>query len=160
MAARVFNPIRLKRLPGWRFFALQPVIMMSSGMSSASFLGMAEVDYFAMADALGATRTIEKPFKYSELVRLVQECLGRNHERLFPHRGARWAQRKRYRGPAGLLFLPFRAGRSHDAPCPFKCWLRRRLFSGRPIDYASFGPPCRGGNRGTKTVWTSTAAGP
>ena len=29
----------------------------------------------AMAEALGATRTLEKPFKYSELVRLVQECL-------------------------------------------------------------------------------------
>jgi CheY-like chemotaxis protein len=53
-----------------------PVTMMSGGRSSASFLGMAEVDYFAMADALGATRTIEKPFKYSDLVRLVQEYLG------------------------------------------------------------------------------------
>ena len=52
-----------------------PVIMMSGGMPSSR--GVAEVDYLAMAEALGATRTIEKPFKYSKLVRLVRECLGR-----------------------------------------------------------------------------------
>ena len=52
-----------------------PVIMMASGMFSTSYLGVADVDYLAMAKALGAARTIEKPFKYSQLVRLVQECL-------------------------------------------------------------------------------------
>jgi CheY-like chemotaxis protein len=52
-----------------------PVIMMSGDMPSTSYLGMAHVDYLAMAIALGATRTIEKPFKYSKLIRLVQECL-------------------------------------------------------------------------------------
>jgi CheY-like chemotaxis protein len=54
-----------------------PVIMISGGMPSVSYLGMAHVDYLAKAGALGATRTLEKPFKYSELVRLVQECLDR-----------------------------------------------------------------------------------
>ena len=54
-----------------------PVVMMSSGIESASYLGLAQVDYLAMANGLGATRTIEKPFKYSQLVTLVQECLGR-----------------------------------------------------------------------------------
>jgi CheY-like chemotaxis protein len=53
-----------------------PVIMISSGMSSAIYLGRAHVDYLAMAESLGATRTLEKPFKYSQLVRLVQECVG------------------------------------------------------------------------------------
>jgi CheY-like chemotaxis protein len=52
-----------------------PVIMMSSDNSSASYLGLAHVDYLGMARALGATRTIEKPFEYSQLIRLVQECL-------------------------------------------------------------------------------------
>jgi two-component system, chemotaxis family, chemotaxis protein CheY len=53
-----------------------PVIMMSSGMPSTSYLGIAHVDYLAMAKAFGATRTIEKPFKYSQLIKLVRECLG------------------------------------------------------------------------------------
>ena len=52
-----------------------PVIMMSGDMPSTSYLGMAHVDYLAMAKALGATQTIEKPFKYSKLMRLVQRCL-------------------------------------------------------------------------------------
>jgi CheY-like chemotaxis protein len=52
-----------------------PVIMMSGSMPSASFLGMAHVDYLAMAERFGATRTIEKPLKYSQLIKLVQECL-------------------------------------------------------------------------------------
>jgi hypothetical protein len=33
------------------------------------------VDYLAMAKALGATRTIEKPLKHSQLLRLVRGCL-------------------------------------------------------------------------------------
>jgi len=53
-----------------------PVIMMSSGMTSVSYLGMAHVDYLAMAEALGATRTLEKPFNYSQLIKLVRECVG------------------------------------------------------------------------------------
>jgi CheY-like chemotaxis protein len=52
-----------------------PVIMMSSGMPSASYLGTGHVDYLAMAEGLGATRTIKKPFRYSQLIGLVQECL-------------------------------------------------------------------------------------
>jgi hypothetical protein len=46
------------------------VIMMSGGMESVSYLGITHVDYLSMAAALGATRTIEKPFKYSQLIRL------------------------------------------------------------------------------------------
>jgi CheY-like chemotaxis protein len=51
-----------------------PVIMMS-GAPSTSYLGMENADYLAMAKRLGATRTIRKPFKYSQLMRLIQECL-------------------------------------------------------------------------------------
>jgi CheY-like chemotaxis protein len=53
-----------------------PVIIISGGMESVSYLGIAHVDYLAMAEALGATRTLEKPFKYSQLIRLVRECVG------------------------------------------------------------------------------------
>jgi hypothetical protein len=49
--------------------------MMSGGMESVSYLGITHVDYLSMAAALGATRTIEKPFKYSQLIRLVRECV-------------------------------------------------------------------------------------
>jgi DNA-binding NtrC family response regulator len=52
-----------------------PVIMMSGGAPSAYLWETAHVDHLAMAEELGATQTIEKPFKYSQLVRLVQECL-------------------------------------------------------------------------------------
>ena len=52
-----------------------PVIMMSVGTPNASYFETAQRDYLAMAKALVATRTIEKPFKYSQLVRLVQDCL-------------------------------------------------------------------------------------
>jgi CheY-like chemotaxis protein len=52
-----------------------PVIIMSGDAPSAYLGGTAHVDYLAMAKALGATRTIEKPFKYSQLLRLVKECL-------------------------------------------------------------------------------------
>jgi CheY-like chemotaxis protein len=52
-----------------------PVIIMSSGMLTASYFGTAHADYLAMAQELGATRTIEKSFKYSQLIRLVQGCL-------------------------------------------------------------------------------------
>jgi two-component system, chemotaxis family, chemotaxis protein CheY len=52
-----------------------PIIMMSSNAPSISFWGIAHTDYLEMAKAFGASRTIEKPFRYSQLVRLVRECL-------------------------------------------------------------------------------------
>ena len=52
-----------------------PIIMMSDGAPTAFFWGATDRDYLAMAKALGATRTIEKPFKYSRFIRMVQECL-------------------------------------------------------------------------------------
>ena len=52
-----------------------PVIMMSGGAPSTSYLGVERADYLEMAKRLGATRTIKKPFKYSQLTRLVRECL-------------------------------------------------------------------------------------
>jgi CheY-like chemotaxis protein len=54
-----------------------PIIMMSGGAPTAYFWGATHRDYLAMAVAFGATRTIEKPFKYSQLIRLVHECLAR-----------------------------------------------------------------------------------
>jgi CheY-like chemotaxis protein len=52
-----------------------PIIMMSGRAPTAYFWGATHKDYLAMAEALGATRTIEKPFRYSQLIRLVHECL-------------------------------------------------------------------------------------
>jgi CheY-like chemotaxis protein len=52
-----------------------PIIMMSGSAASAAFWGTSHTDYLGMAERFGATRTIEKPFKYSQLVRLVRECL-------------------------------------------------------------------------------------
>ena len=52
-----------------------PVIMMSGGAPSTSYLGIVRAGYLKMAKRLGATRTINKPFKYSQLIRLVRECL-------------------------------------------------------------------------------------
>jgi DNA-binding NtrC family response regulator len=54
-----------------------PVIMMSGAAPSATLWGTPQVDYLAMAKALGATRTIEKPLKHSRLVKLVKECLAK-----------------------------------------------------------------------------------
>jgi two-component system, chemotaxis family, chemotaxis protein CheY len=54
-----------------------PIVMMSGGAPTAYFWGATHRDYLAMAEALGATRTIEKPFKYSQLIKLVHECLTR-----------------------------------------------------------------------------------
>jgi DNA-binding NtrC family response regulator len=53
------------------------IIMMSGGAPTAYFWGATYRDYLAMAVTFGATRTIEKPFKYSQLIRLVHECLAR-----------------------------------------------------------------------------------
>jgi CheY-like chemotaxis protein len=52
-----------------------PIIMMSATAPSAHLWGTSHVDYLAMAKALGATRTIEKPLKHSQLLRLVRGCL-------------------------------------------------------------------------------------
>jgi DNA-binding NtrC family response regulator len=54
-----------------------PIIMMSGEAPTAYFWGATHRDYLAMAKAMGATRTLEKPFKYSQLIRLVHECLAR-----------------------------------------------------------------------------------
>jgi DNA-binding response OmpR family regulator len=48
-----------------------PVIMMSGVAPTTA-------DYLAMARSLGATRTIQKPFRYSQLRRVVEECLSRS----------------------------------------------------------------------------------
>jgi two-component system, chemotaxis family, chemotaxis protein CheY len=58
-----------------------PVIMMSGGAPSTSYLGIERADYLEMAKRLGATRTIKKPFKYSQLDRLVRDCLAAAHRR-------------------------------------------------------------------------------
>jgi CheY-like chemotaxis protein len=52
-----------------------PIVMMSGGAPTVYFWGATYRDYLAMAGALGATRTIEKPFKYLDLIRLVRQCL-------------------------------------------------------------------------------------
>jgi DNA-binding NtrC family response regulator len=52
-----------------------PIIMMSGDAPTAYFWGATYRDYLAMVKEFGATRTIEKPFKYSQLIRLVHECL-------------------------------------------------------------------------------------
>ena len=52
-----------------------PVIMMSDGAPSVYLWGTMHRDFLGIAERFGATRTIEKPFKYSQLLRLVKECL-------------------------------------------------------------------------------------
>ena len=51
--------------------AAVPIIMISSNAPSISFWGTVHTDYLIMAKALGASRTIEKPFNYLQLVRVV-----------------------------------------------------------------------------------------
>jgi len=58
-----------------RLASALPVIMMSGGATRTFIWETAHMDYLAMAQGLGATRTIEKPFRYSQLIRLVRECL-------------------------------------------------------------------------------------
>jgi CheY-like chemotaxis protein len=58
-----------------QFDPVVPIIMMSGVAPTAYFWGATQRNYLAMTEALGATRTIEKPFKYSQLIRLVHECL-------------------------------------------------------------------------------------
>jgi CheY-like chemotaxis protein len=54
-----------------------PIVMMSGGGPSSSHWGGTPRDYLAMARELGATRAIQKPFRYSQMIRLVQECLAK-----------------------------------------------------------------------------------
>jgi len=55
--------------------AAVPVITMTGGSPSAGRTGPSASDYLTMSTLLGATRTIHKPFRASELIALVQECL-------------------------------------------------------------------------------------
>jgi CheY-like chemotaxis protein len=53
-----------------------PVITMTGGSPSAGQTGpTAYADYLNMSTLLGATRTIHKPFRATDLISLVQECL-------------------------------------------------------------------------------------
>jgi CheY-like chemotaxis protein len=53
-----------------------PVITMTGGSPGGSRAGpTAYADYLNMSTLLGATRAIHKPFRASELITLVQECL-------------------------------------------------------------------------------------
>jgi CheY-like chemotaxis protein len=54
-----------------------PVVMMSGGAPAPYHWGATHRDYLAMARELGATRTIEKPFRYSQLIKVVKESLTR-----------------------------------------------------------------------------------
>jgi CheY-like chemotaxis protein len=59
-----------------------PVITMTGGSPTAGRTGpTAHADYLNMSTLLGATRTIHKPFRATELIALVQECL---HEKKPP----------------------------------------------------------------------------
>jgi len=55
--------------------AAVPVITMTGGSPSAGRTGPSDSDYLTMSTLLGATRTIHKPFRASELIALVQACL-------------------------------------------------------------------------------------
>lgn len=53
-----------------------PVIMMSAGTPQAwRVAGLADEDYLRMTALLGATRTLDKPFKPNQLIALVAEVL-------------------------------------------------------------------------------------
>jgi len=52
-----------------------PIISMT-GSAPASDGGRLDPDFLRMSGALGATRTIAKPFRPRELLALVRECLG------------------------------------------------------------------------------------
>jgi len=53
-----------------------PVITMTGGSPTAGRTGPSPyADYLNMSTLLGATRTIHKPFRATELTALVQECL-------------------------------------------------------------------------------------
>jgi CheY-like chemotaxis protein len=53
-----------------------PVVIMSAGAPRGARIGRQEnADYMALARSLGATRTIEKPFKSDQLATLVNQVL-------------------------------------------------------------------------------------
>jgi two-component system, chemotaxis family, chemotaxis protein CheY len=54
-----------------------PVIMMSAGIPEAwRVAGLTDEDYLRMTALLGATRTLDKPFKSRDVLALIQEVLG------------------------------------------------------------------------------------
>ncbi len=60
----------------WCCAAAVPVITMTGGSPSAGRTGpSAYADYLTISTLPGATRTIHKPFRASEPIALVQECL-------------------------------------------------------------------------------------
>jgi CheY-like chemotaxis protein len=55
-----------------------PVVMMTAGSPLAARIGRQETcDFLALARSLGATETIEKPFRSRELIGLVEQVLVR-----------------------------------------------------------------------------------
>jgi CheY-like chemotaxis protein len=53
-----------------------PVVMMTAGSPLAARIGRREnTDYLALARSLGATETIEKPFRFGQLTGLVDQVL-------------------------------------------------------------------------------------
>ena len=53
-----------------------PIIMMSAGIPEAwRVAGLTDEDYLRMTAVLGATRTLEKPFRPGQLLALVREVL-------------------------------------------------------------------------------------
>jgi two-component system response regulator CpxR len=55
-----------------------PIVMMSAGAPRAARIGREETgDYLALARSLGATETIEKPFRSRQLIGLVEQVLVR-----------------------------------------------------------------------------------
>ena len=53
-----------------------PIIMMSAGIPEAwRVAGLTDEDYLRMTAVLGATRTLEKPFRPRQLLALVREVL-------------------------------------------------------------------------------------
>src|SRR5882672_6361100 len=53
-----------------------PIISMTGGIPATDGDGRLDPDFLRMSGALGATRTIAKPFRPRELLALVRECLG------------------------------------------------------------------------------------
>jgi CheY-like chemotaxis protein len=60
-----------------QFNPIVPVIMMSGVAPTTHRWGTTTANYLAMATSLGATRTIQKPFRYLQLVTLIRECLAK-----------------------------------------------------------------------------------
>jgi two-component system, response regulator, stage 0 sporulation protein F len=55
-----------------------PIVMMTAGSPRAARIGRKDnTDYLALARTLGATETIEKPFRVGQLTGLLADVLGR-----------------------------------------------------------------------------------